>query len=110
MRIEQQETSTTGADHLAADGAGIATYLVPAVDRVAGHVGRPLLLHLPMLVHELTELLSIAVFERCLNSSAELLDVVQIVYHRPIAGCGSLVLVVENFGGRARIAGEEQEQ
>ena len=63
-----------------------------------------------MLVHQRGEVLGIAVLECRLAAQAEVLHVMQVVYHLRVAALGTRLLLEQYLVGVARVAGEEHEQ
>ena len=67
-RVDEQEAAAAGADDLPADDAAPARERVEVVDPLRRHAGRAAQLVLPVLVHELGELLDLAAFEEAPDS------------------------------------------
>ena len=63
-----------------------------------------------MLMHELAEETGVPLLERLLAAIAQLLHIVQVLEHLPVALLGAGVLVLEDAAGAAREAGEEEKQ
>src|SRR5581483_4141829 len=109
-RIEHQESSPAGADQLAACGTVLHRLVVPNIDTRVRDARAALSLVLPMHVHQPAEFDQVAGLQRVLAAIAELLDEMQIADHLGVALLALVVLLLQDFPGRARIAGKEQQQ
>ncbi len=108
--VEHQEAAAARADELAAQRAVGHGGVVPFVDLRVAHAAAAFLLALPMHVHQPGELLQVATFERGLALETEVFDEVQVLDHALVGALALVVLLLEDFGGRTRVAREEKQQ
>src|ERR1035438_18993 len=88
LGVQHQEAAPAGADQFAAHRSVGARQLVVLVDGGTCHGFRPVLLALPVLVHDGGKAEQIALLERGLALITELLDLVQVLDHPVVATAG----------------------
>ena len=108
--VEHQKTSTPSANELSAERAMRQGVIVPFVDFGIRNAGTPDFFLLPMHVHQVGEFRHVAVFERSLRRERNLLDEMQILGHLGVGLPAFVVLLFQNLGSGARVAGEEQQE
>src|SRR5208283_3805101 len=77
LRIKHEETATSRANELAAEGAAGHRQVIPLVDFRIAHAAAALLFALPVHVHQSRKLAQVAGFQRALTLQAQVLDEVQ---------------------------------
>ena len=108
--VEHQEATAAGANEFAAEGAVGHGVIIPIVDDGVAHAGAADFFALPMHVHEAGKFVEVAGFEAFEGFVAELFGEMHVVEHRLVVALGLLVLIFEDRGGAARVAGEKQEE
>jgi len=108
--VEHQEATATGADKFAAEGPVGHGVIIPVVDHGIAHAGAADFFTLPMHIHEAGKFVEVARFEALEGFVAELLGEMHVIEHRLVVALGFLVLIFEDRGSAARVAGEKQEK
>ncbi len=108
--VEHEEAAAACADEFAAERAVLHGVVVPVVDVGVAHAGAAGFFALPMHVHEAGKFVEVAAFEAIEGFVAELFGEVQIVEHGLVVLLRFVVLILEDGGGTAGVAGEEEEQ
>src|SRR5580692_2011836 len=109
--VEEQESAAAGSDEFAAGGAaGSAGQVVEFVDAAGGDAAGPGAFALPVFMQEVAEFGDVAAFEDVTNLAAEGAREVQAIDHGGVVGFGEALLFVEQGGGAARIADEEEHE
>ncbi len=84
--------------------------IIPIVNDCVTHAGATDFFALPMHVHEAGEFVEVAGFKALEGFVAELFGEMHVVEHRLVVALGLLVLIFEDRGGAARVAGEKQQE
>jgi hypothetical protein len=109
-RVEHQKAPAAGTDEFAAEGAILHREAIPFIDPVVAHARRAGALAEPMLVHEGRKPRRVAALQAIQAAVAQLFRAVQVLDHRRIRLLAPRFLVLQNLRGRARVAGEKQQQ
>ena len=94
--IEEEKTAAACANQFAGECSVCPGKRVPVVDGAIAHRSGPLFFVLPMLIHQLGELIQIASLQRRLALEPEFLNEIQVVDHSRIVLLALCILVFQD--------------
>src|SRR4030095_15980947 len=108
--IEHQDPTTPCPNEFTTDSAILLAEIIPLVDMGAANPTRTTLLVFPVLIHQFSEKVCIALLKSVLTPQAELLYVVKILEHVIVVLLSARILVLEDPSCVARKTRKEQQQ
>ncbi len=95
LGVEHEKSAAASADQLTADGAVLESQLIPPVYVFIGHFAGPLLLSLPVVIHQFAERMQILAFQGIANFVAQFFDIMQVLGHRYVMDTAFVVLLLQ---------------